>query len=136
MINLKGSSFSSLSKDNETIAVVSTLRDIEAVTLSVFESLLSFISGPNSRPSSSWLLVAKIIHTKRVACEEETEANEFAQVDAALQSLIKTRKSDHKNADNQLDNLESCIQDQEEQLHCLFRQMIKTRVTLLNILND
>ncbi|CAL9006842.1 unnamed protein product [Prunus brigantina] len=66
-----------------------TLRDIEAVTLSVFESLLS-ISGPNSKPSSSWLLVAKIIHTKRVACEEETEANEFAQVDAALQSFIKT----------------------------------------------
>ncbi|KAI5345254.1 hypothetical protein L3X38_013131 [Prunus dulcis] len=74
-------------------------------------------------------------HSLRVACEEETEANEFAQVDAPLQSFTKTRKSDHKNADNQLDNLESCIQDQEEQLHCLFRQLIKTRVTLLNILN-
>ncbi|CAL8121919.1 unnamed protein product [Prunus armeniaca] len=34
MINLKGSSFSSLSKDNETIAVVSTSRHIQAVTLS------------------------------------------------------------------------------------------------------
>ncbi|CAL8166175.1 unnamed protein product [Prunus armeniaca] len=51
MVNLKGSSFSSLSKNNETIAVVSTLSDIEAVTLSVFESLLSFISGPNSKSS-------------------------------------------------------------------------------------
>ncbi|KAI5315206.1 PREDICTED: Protein of unknown function DUF241 [Prunus dulcis] len=135
MGNLKGSSFSSLNKDNETIVVVSTLRDVEAVTLSVFESLLSFISGPKSKPSSSWSLVSKIIHTKRVACEEETEANEFAQVDATLQSFIKTSKSDHKNADNQLDNLESCIQDQEEQLECLFRQFIKTRVSLLNILN-
>ncbi|XP_008236112.1 PREDICTED: uncharacterized protein LOC103334903 [Prunus mume] len=135
MGNLKASSFSSLNKDNETIAVVSTLRDVEAVTLSVFESLLSFISGPKSKPSSSWSLVSKIIHTKRVACEEETEANEFAQVDAALQSFIKTSKSDHKNADNQLNNLESCIQDQEEQLECLFRQFIKTRVSLLNILN-
>ncbi|XP_021807858.1 uncharacterized protein LOC110751664 [Prunus avium] len=75
------------------------------------------------------------IHTKRVACEEETEANEFAQVDAAQQSFFKTSKSDHKNADNQLDNLESSIQDQEELLDCLFRQLIKTRVTLLNILN-
>ncbi|XP_016649019.1 PREDICTED: uncharacterized protein LOC103330142 [Prunus mume] len=51
MVNLKGSSFSSLSKDNETIAVVRTLRDIKAVTLSVFESLMSFISGPNSKSS-------------------------------------------------------------------------------------
>ncbi|BFG42429.1 uncharacterized protein Pyn_01858 [Prunus yedoensis var. nudiflora] len=135
MRNLKGSSFSSLNNDNETIAFVSTLRDVEAVTLSVFESLLSFISGPKSKPSGSWSLVSKFIHPKRVACEEETEANVFAQVDAALQSFIKTSKSDHKNADNQLDNLESCIQDQEEQLECLFRQLIKTRVSLLNILN-
>ena len=129
MINHKGSSLSS------SATIVSTLRDIEGGSLSVFESLLSFISGPKSKPSSSWSLVSKIIHTKRVACEEETEANEFAQVDATLQSFIKTSKSDHKNADNQLDNLESCIQDQEEQLECLFRQFIKTRVSLLNILN-
>ncbi|BFG42425.1 hypothetical protein CerSpe_286990 [Prunus speciosa] len=37
----------------------------------------------NLQVSSSWLLVSKIIHTKRVACEEETEANEFAQVDCS-----------------------------------------------------
>ncbi|CAL9022923.1 unnamed protein product, partial [Prunus brigantina] len=141
MGNLRGSSFSSLNEDNETIAVVSTLRDVEAVTLSVFESLLSFISGPKSKPSSSWSLVSKIIHTKRVAfaCEEEAEANEFAQVDAALNFIgHKTSKSQHQNVDNvqnQLNKLEACIQDQEG-LECLFRQLIKTRVSLLNVLNQ
>ncbi|CAN6688235.1 unnamed protein product [Malus baccata var. baccata] len=65
-----------------------------------------------------------------IACEEETEVNEFAQVDVVLH---KTSKSD--NAQNQLEKLESCIQDHEEGLERLFRQMIKTRVSFLNILN-
>ncbi|PQM36035.1 uncharacterized protein Pyn_25746 [Prunus yedoensis var. nudiflora] len=128
------SAFSSLNKDHEK------LREVEAVTLAVFESLLSSISEPKSK-TSSWSLVSKIMQSKKVACEEEAEANEFAQVDAALNSLIghKTSKSQHQNVDNlqnQLNKLESCIRDQEEGLECLFRQLIKTRVSLLNILNQ
>ncbi|KAB2630671.1 hypothetical protein D8674_008190 [Pyrus ussuriensis x Pyrus communis] len=124
MKNLKGSS---LNKDNETVAIISKLRDVKAITLTSFESLLSFIAGPKSQPRS-WSLVSKMMQSSKVACEEETEANEFAIVDAAL----------HQSADNaqsQLEKLESCIQDQEERLECLFRQLIKTRVSLLNILN-
>ncbi|KAK9944337.1 hypothetical protein M0R45_009910 [Rubus argutus] len=60
-----------------------------------------------------------------------------------LQSIIRRKRGDETglttesadNAQNQLNNLESCIQDQEEGLECLFRQLIKTRVSLLNILN-
>ncbi|PQM36033.1 uncharacterized protein Pyn_25744 [Prunus yedoensis var. nudiflora] len=140
MKNLKGtenrSTFSSLNKDDETFSVVSKLREVEAITLAVFESLLSFISGPKSQPSS-WSLVSKMMQSKKVACEEATEINEFAEVDAALNSLIrhKASKPSADDAHNQLDQLELCIQDQEEGLECLFRQMIKTRVSLLNILN-
>ncbi|ONH92439.1 hypothetical protein PRUPE_8G175600 [Prunus persica] len=140
MKNLKGTenrtTFSSLNKDDETFSVVSKLREVEAITLAVFESLLSFISGPKSQPSS-WSLVSKMMQSKKVACEEATEINEFAEVDAALNSLIrhKASKPSADDAHNQLDQLESCIQDQEQGLECLFRQMIKTRVSLLNILN-
>ncbi|KAI5315200.1 hypothetical protein L3X38_044376 [Prunus dulcis] len=80
MGNVKGSSFSSLNKDNETIAIVSTLRDVEAVTFTAFESHLSFISGPKSQPSS-WSLVSKMMQSKKVDCVEESEANEFVKVD-------------------------------------------------------
>ncbi|CAL2279814.1 unnamed protein product [Prunus armeniaca] len=63
MKNLKGienrSTFSSPNQDNESIAIVNKLREVEAVTLAVFESLLSFISGPKSQPSS-WSLVSKM----------------------------------------------------------------------------
>ncbi|XP_004292292.1 PREDICTED: uncharacterized protein LOC101305433 [Fragaria vesca subsp. vesca] len=129
LVNLKAnrSTFSSLDNNQETIAVASKLRDIEAVTLTVLQSVLSFISGPKSKPSS-WSLVSKVVQSKRIACEE-AKVNEFAEVDAAFKSIKNA------NAQNQLSNLESCIQDQLEGLQCLFRQLIKTRVSLLNILN-
>ncbi|XP_068323208.1 uncharacterized protein [Pyrus communis] len=63
--NLKGiknrSTYSALNKDQEAIVIVSKLRDVEAVTAIVLESVLSFISGPKSRPSS-WSLVSKMMH--------------------------------------------------------------------------
>ncbi|XP_040364488.1 uncharacterized protein LOC112171380 [Rosa chinensis] len=93
------SNFSSLNKDQETIANISKLREVEAVTRTVFEPIWSFISGP--KVSSSWSFISKMMQSKRVACEEEAEVNQFAEVDAALKS--------HKsldNAQNQLNNLE------------------------------
>ncbi|XP_021814024.1 uncharacterized protein LOC110756857 [Prunus avium] len=88
---------------NETISIVSKLRDVEAVTFAVF-------------------LVRK------------KQKYEFSKVDAALKSLIGHKRS-KSHPQSHLDNLESCVQDHEEQLECLFRQLIKTRVFLLNILN-
>lgn len=82
------------------------------------------------------------MHPKRVACEdEETYANEFEKVGAALQSLIsdKTSKSDYtvlvENVQNCLAKLESSIQDFEEVLECLSRRLLETRVSLLDIFN-
>ncbi|KAL6217953.1 hypothetical protein ACLB2K_011170 [Fragaria x ananassa] len=105
MGNLKGmknrSTFSSANKvDQENITIVSKLRDVETITLTVFESVLSFISGPESKPSS-WSFVSKIVQSKRIAYDEESNVNEFTEVDAALKSLKNA-----ENAQNQLNNLE------------------------------
>ena len=101
--------------------MVSTLKELEAVTLMVFELLFTFISGPKLQSkSSSWFLVSKLVHPKRIACEgEETEVNEFEKVDVVLQSLIshKTCKSDYsihiQNLQDWMEQLESSIQDFE-----------------------
>ncbi|XP_010103324.2 uncharacterized protein LOC21397507 [Morus notabilis] len=60
--------------------------------------------------------------------------------DAGLNLLMsyKMKKSDNtlaENAQNELQKLEMCIQDLEEGVENLYRSLIKTRVSLLNILN-
>ena len=140
---LKGMKTNLNSKKNEDLAIVSLLKELEAVTILVFESLLTFIAGKKSQSkSSSWYVVSKLVHPKRIECEgEETDANEFEKEDAALQTLIshKTSKSDYsihvQNVQNQMGKLESSIQDVEDVLECLSRRLVKTQVSFLNIHN-
>ncbi|OMO85493.1 hypothetical protein COLO4_21597 [Corchorus olitorius] len=132
--NLKGMNqnckLTVLEKDSEMVAVVSILREAEEISLSVFESLLSSLSLP--KPKS---VVSKLLHSKR----EEVEATEAEKVDAEL-SLIKSGK-DIKLGQVQkllkgLDSFQSTIKETEEELECVFRRLLKTRVSLLNILNN
>ncbi|PNX94923.1 hypothetical protein L195_g018105 [Trifolium pratense] len=127
-------------KDHEKVTLVSLLRDVEVITLSMLESLLIFISGPaQSKPSNYWSLVSKLMmQNKKVSSTQETVINEFSNVDAALQSFVfnVTRKSDNVNhLQNQLENLESVVQVFVEALEPLFKRFIRIRVSLLNILN-
>ncbi|MBA0634149.1 hypothetical protein Godav_025262, partial [Gossypium davidsonii] len=105
-----------MSKDGETEAVITTLKQVVVATMGVLQSLLSFISQPQA--SSRWSLVSKLMHQKRVRCEEEEEkTNEIANVEATLRSFIKSRNVKHvENVQNELQNSELCIQDLEEGL--------------------
>ncbi|KAM6541121.1 hypothetical protein CsatB_005568 [Cannabis sativa] len=141
MENKSKFSTSSLKKEEQTAEIVSILREVELITFSVFESMVSFVSESKSSKANSWSLVSKVMKSRRVACEGVNECNEFASVDGALASLIskKIKKTDNKveeiNAQNELQSVESCIQDLEQGVESLYRRLIKTRVSLLNILN-
>ncbi|XWS62583.1 hypothetical protein CRYUN_Cryun06bG0023300 [Craigia yunnanensis] len=128
--------------ENDVEATFSMLREVEGVTFTVFESLLSYISGTKMQPkSTNWSLASKLMHTKRITCEgEASKTNEFEKVDAVLCTLIghKTRKSSNMSTENaqiELQKLESSIQDLEDGVRCLLRLSIKTRVSILNILS-
>ncbi|KAB2097620.1 hypothetical protein ES319_A01G183300v1 [Gossypium barbadense] len=133
--NLKHMDNKLMSKDGETGAVISTLKQVVAATMGVLQSLLYFISGPEA--SSRWSLVSKLMHQKRVRCEEEEEkTNAIANAEAALRSFIKSGNVKHiENVQNEIQNSELCIQDLEEGLESFFRRWIKARVTVLNIVN-
>ncbi|CAN1770775.1 hypothetical protein LINPERHAP1_LOCUS11708 [Linum perenne] len=129
-------SVEAISMLREVECIVLELRETESIVLEVLESLLSFISQSNSK-SSSWSLVSKIMTSKKN--EVSANTNEFAEVDACL----KTSKSSEeiqahlKNLQpciQDLENLQPCIQDLEEGVECLFRCLIKTRSSILNIL--
>ncbi|GMN38276.1 hypothetical protein TIFTF001_007502 [Ficus carica] len=137
---LKGVETKSLSspsnKDNETAAMNRVLREVEVVTLATFESLMYFISGPKPQTKlGGWSLVSKLMQSKRVGSEEAQHVNEFANVDVALHHLTSQEMKIEK-VQSELRNLEMCVQEFEERLECLFRRLIKTRVSLLNILTN
>ncbi|KAG8474290.1 hypothetical protein CXB51_034139 [Gossypium anomalum] len=68
---------------------VSMLKEIEAVTCSMFEDLLSLISRPKPR---SWLPISKLLHQRRIACEDAgRNVNEFEKVDVASKSFGITK---------------------------------------------
>ncbi|KAL5791303.1 hypothetical protein ACOSQ2_006191 [Xanthoceras sorbifolium] len=139
---MKACSPCNINEEHETITM---LREVETVTFTVFESLLSLIiiTGPKAQSKlSGWSsLVSKLVQPKRVACEEEeSNINEFEKMDVALSSFITHKSTTSKldnivHVQNQLKELESSIQDLEEGLECLSRPLIKNRVSLLNILN-
>ncbi|XP_024039374.1 uncharacterized protein LOC112098011 [Citrus clementina] len=117
---------------------VSMRKEVEGVTITAFESLLSLISGPRTGSmQSGFSLVLKLIRPKRIACEEdEKDINEFDKVDAALIGHKTIRSDNIFCLQNQLKELESSIQDLKEGLESLYRRLIKARVSLLNILSN
>ena len=144
--NLKGMEkecrFSALNKDPETLFMVSMLREVETITFTVLESLLSSIDGVTAQSKrSGWSLVSKLMQHKHVACEEaEANLSEFEKVDAALCTLLGHKNKSVNvvhvdNVHNEVAKLESSIQDLEEGIEFLSRRLLKTRVSLLNILS-
>ncbi|KAH6787912.1 hypothetical protein C2S52_007464 [Perilla frutescens var. hirtella] len=110
----------SASSDSEReSAEVSMLKDAESVAYSLLESLLAYTLGKKTQESKSrsWSLVSN-------------EENEFNKLDSFLQ------RSQHNELVNHLKQMDSSIQVVEDELESTFRQLIKTRVSLLNILNN
>jgi hypothetical protein len=124
---------------NITSAVdaVSLLTEVKEISLGIFQSLLSMVSQTKARSSShGWSVVSKLFPSKRVSCE--AELNEFKKIDAELLVLKSSKDINSvqvQNALKGLEALESNIQEAVEELEAVYRRLLKTRVTILNILS-
>lgn len=81
---------SEINKRIESPAIVRLLREVEEVSITVFESLFSLIC-PGMETSNRWSMIFKSTHSKRVHCEGDREENiyQVQKMDTALEALNK-----------------------------------------------
>ncbi|MCL7023335.1 hypothetical protein MKW94_022858 [Papaver nudicaule] len=113
-----------LKNNKKNDSEVSMLTEVEATTLAVFESLLSFVSLPKENNS----LISKLMPTKKVSHEETSEV---MKVDIAVKAL--TKGIEVNNVQKTLKALEMTLEDLEDGVESVSRCLIKHRVSLLNI---
>ncbi|EEF40665.1 uncharacterized protein LOC8268733 [Ricinus communis] len=142
----KANSISSMlnADDHYLAAVVKSLREANWVSISIFSSLLLFLSAPILKPKTSkWSLISKLVHKGVAASESQEEnMNELENVDVALTNLlvpnsgnVLDQEEKVQSAQRMLEVLDISIEELENELECLFRHLIHTRVSLLNIVS-
>ncbi|XP_050207228.1 uncharacterized protein LOC126656660 [Mercurialis annua] len=118
------------SKSNSDSADITVLlKGVKEISVSMFESILSFISQPKAKSKLS--IFSKILQPKTALREEEVETNEMEKIDAELLIL----KSSNLTILKELEALEMSLKEAEEDLECVYRRLVKIRVSLLNSLN-
>jgi len=127
-----------LDKDQQLVSLVRVLREVIAMNMSIFRSLLAFLTvpAPKSKPTK-WL--SKLMQKGVITCEENTEnSNELQCVEASLSSLLSEGSNVGKMeaATERLEALENGIENIENGLESVFRRMVKTRACLLNIMTQ
>ncbi|XP_050226253.1 uncharacterized protein LOC126676151 [Mercurialis annua] len=113
--------------------IICMLKEVEDVSFTVVQSLLSSFCQPDKR-FTKWNVVSKLFQSRRVSCKGN---NELDKMDADLVSLIgkKISLEELQIVMKGLENFECSIQEIEEELECVYRLLLKCRVSLLNMLN-
>ncbi|KAE9612911.1 hypothetical protein Lalb_Chr05g0211981 [Lupinus albus] len=126
-----------LNQDQDLAALIRVLREVIAMNMSIFQSILSFLAFPSSKSKiTKWLMVAKLMQKGVQSCEENS--NELQCVDVALSTLLSdgTNVEKMQAARDNLEALENSIESLENGLENVFRFLIKTRTSLLNIMSQ
>ncbi|CAA0828442.1 Arabidopsis protein of unknown function (DUF241 [Striga hermonthica] len=112
------------------------LKEAESIDLSILKSLLVVLSGQKDTPTKkSWsTLLSKFTQsTSRVHSEVDQESGDM---DLSSLRIHKSAKNmDSKTMLMQLRASEMLIQEIEECLEALFRSLVRTRVSLLNVIS-
>ncbi|KAJ9703858.1 hypothetical protein PVL29_005224 [Vitis rotundifolia] len=126
-----------LDQDHQLSTMIRVLREVNIMSISIFQSLLLLLSTPvlKSRPSR-WSLLSKFMHKGAVSCEESAESTELESVDLALGVLSseEAKLETMQIARKGVEALEVGIEGLEKGLERMFRRLVKTRASLLNII--
>jgi hypothetical protein len=138
-----GSSFFSLDLNNHLCSIVKVLIEASLMTSDVLQSLVVFLSSPIlGSKVNKWSLVSRLMQKGVFGCDNQNEnINELEKVDFGVSSLIVESLSKDaevekiQSAHGRLDALVVAIEGIENGLECLFKRLINTRVSFLNIIS-
>lgn len=129
-------------------AIVRVLREASLITSSIFQSLVAFLVSPifKSKVNKWAFVVSRLMRKGVLECDNIQQGNvnnELEKVDLALCRLViidNTRKDFEeaekiKSAHRELEAVVVVIEGLENGLDCLFKHLINTRVSFLNILS-
>jgi hypothetical protein len=113
------------------------------MTSDVLQSLVVFLSSPIlGSKVNKWSLVSRLIQKGVFGCDNQNEnINELEKVDFGVSCLIVESLSKDaevekiQSAHGRLDALVVAIEGIENGLECLFKRLINTRVSFLNIIS-
>ncbi|OWM68265.1 hypothetical protein CDL15_Pgr004747 [Punica granatum] len=119
-------------EDDHLSVIIRVLREVNLSSIPVFQFLLSFLT--EARPAR-WSVISRMIP------RQEADLSELERIDASMRCLFKPSKGDdteqlHHTVQKQLGDLELNIRSFEDSLECIFRRLIKTRASLLNIISQ
>ncbi|MED6194001.1 hypothetical protein PIB30_024311 [Stylosanthes scabra] len=134
--------------DNHLCALVRVLRESSLITSSIFQSLFVFLSSSilKSKPTK-WAFVSRLVHKGvLISCNnnQQENLNVLEKVDLSLSNLellimenLNKEEVGEKiqSTNTRLEALVLGIQGIEEGLECLFKHLINTRVSFLNIIS-
>ncbi|KAL1822924.1 hypothetical protein ACET3Z_009702 [Daucus carota] len=106
--------------DHNLAVVVNVLREVRITMISTMESLMSLMSMPSPDSYKSYIgtFTSKFIRVNSLSLWENCDSTTF------------------QTGNKRLEAVEIAIEDLEVELECIFRRLIETRVSLLNILTN
>ncbi|XP_049358232.1 protein BPS1, chloroplastic-like [Solanum verrucosum] len=121
--------------DQLVSAVIRVLREVATMGISVYQMLLNYLSASNSKPISKWSLVSRLVNK---GVDQGNTVNEIESVDAALSSLSKCGPNEMEKiqfVQSKLERVEAHFECIEKGLDNIFRCLIRSRSTLLNVVS-
>ncbi|XP_047178945.1 uncharacterized protein LOC124845810 [Vigna umbellata] len=130
-------SLMSQTQDQHLIFQAKVLKEASIITISIFRSLLLFLSMPGLRTKGT-SVISKLKPTRLFSSEKEQKNTNVVDLSAVCSLLGRGKHSDTKvelqSTLRVLQTLNVCIDGLEGELDCLFRRIVQNRVSFLNML--
>lgn len=135
-------STSLLNLDDQMASVIRVIRETILMNVSIFQSLLAFLVMP--KEATKWFVVARWMHkgslVENIEDNDNSEiVNELKSVESVLNCVLSEGgrvNEKMKVVHARLEALEMAIESLENGLQIVFRRLIKTRASLLNIISQ